>query len=256
MSPMIRSTFGALLFVTMAACGGEGTPTATVSTSTPTTAPAPTSSTAAVVTTTRPATTTPAPACPATPLPASAAALSTAAGSFDADGRPDVLKAYQAGGTWHLRLELTTGGQVDVTVPNVRSAESVVALGGFNVDATAADEAFASVGSGSYTSMVGIWKVVGSCQLTRLTVNGEPSSFPVGASVRNRAGLRCVAGTAVQALQSESSDGIKYTGTITNYDVMGNTLVLANTSPPQVMTDGDPALRAYGALTCGSLKLS
>jgi hypothetical protein len=246
---MIRSTVVALL-LTMAACGGEGTPTATVATST--TAPAATTSTVALVTT-RPA---PAPACPTTPLTATATGVTTAAGSFDGDGQPDLLKAYQAAGTWHLRLELTAGGGVDVTVPNVGSVDSVKALGGFNVDAGAADEAFASVGSGSYTTMVGIWKVVGSCQLTRLTVNGQPSSFPVGASVRNRAGLRCVAGTAVQALESESSDGIKYTGTITNYDVMGNTLVLANTSPPQVIADGDPALRAYGALTCGSLKLS
>lgn len=241
-------------FVVMGACGGGGTSTAT-RTSTSTRSPATPTSTTAVVATTRAAPTTVAPACPSTPLPANAASVTTAAGSFDADGRPDVLRAYQAAGAWHLRAELSIGGVVDVTVGDIGPGDSVKALGGFNLDG-GADEAFASVGSGSYTTQIGIWKAGAPCQLTRLTVTGRPSTFPVGASARNRAGLRCVAGTAVQVLESQSSDGITYTGTIANYDVVGTTLVLANTSPPQVVKDGDPALQAYGALTCGTVRLS
>lgn len=242
-----------LVVVFTAACGGGGTSTPTVAPSTSTTAPATTTSAAAVVTTTRPISTTTTSACLSTPMPTNAAGVTTAAGNFDGDGRPDVLKAYQAAGAWHLRTELSAGGAVDVAVPDVGTGESVKAIGGFNLD-SGVDEAFATVGSGAYTTHVGIWKM-GSCQLTRLTVDGQPSTFPVGASVRNQVGVRCVAGTAVQVFQSQSSDGITYTGTIANYDVVGNTLVLANTSPPQVLTNDDPALRPYSAFTCGSLSL-
>jgi len=181
--------------------------------------------------------------------------VTTAAGSFDGDGKPDVLKAYQAAGTWHLRVELSAGGEVDVVVANVAAGDVVKALGGFNID-SGADEAFASVGSGGYATLVGIWKGGGFCQLTRLTVNGQPSTFPVGASVRNRSGLRCVGGTALQVLDAQSSDGTQYTGTIANYDVVGNTLVHANTSPPQAHAAGDTGLLPYGAFTCGGLALS
>ena len=251
-----------LVAVTLAACGGGGSPTASGGTSTSTTAPALTTSSAVAtttgqtVTTRAPATTVgPGAACPSSPPPPNVVNVTTAAGSFDGDGRPDVLKAYQAAGTWHLRVELSAGGEVDVTVGNVAAGDAVKALGGFNVD-SGVDEVFASVGSGGYATLVGIWKAGGFCQLTRLTVNGQPSTFPVGASVRNRSGLRCVGGTAVQVLESQSSDGAQYTGTIANYDVVGNTLVLANTSPPQVFAAADPGLRPYGAFTCGSLSLS
>ncbi|MCA1692719.1 MAG: hypothetical protein LC733_11180 [Actinobacteria bacterium] len=89
-----------------------------------------------------------------------------------------------------------------------------------------------------------------------VAVNGQPSTFPVGASARNRSGLRCVASTALQALEAQSTDGTQFTGSICNYDVVGNTLVLANTSPPQMFGASDPSGTAYGTLTCGSLKLS
>ena len=252
----------AALAVTLAACGGNDSPTASGGTSTSTTAPALTTSSAVATTTgqtvtTRPPATTvgPGAACPSSPLPPNVVNVTTAAGSFDGDGKPDVLKAYQAAGTWHLRVEASAGGEVDATVANVAAGDAVKALGGFNVD-SGVDEVFASVGSGGYATLVGIWKAGGFCQLTRLTVNGQPSTFPVGASVRNRSGLRCVGGTAVQVLEAQSTDGAQYTGTIANYDIVGNTLVLANTSPPQVLAAADPGLRPYGAFTCGSLSLS
>jgi hypothetical protein len=248
--------------VSLAACGGSDAPTASGGGSTSTTSPAITTS-SAVATTTGPTVTTRAPAttigpgaaCPSRPLPANIVNVTTAAGSFDGDGRPDVLKAYQAAGTWYLRVEASAGGEVEVAVGNVAAGDAVKALGGFNVD-SGVDEVFASVGSGGYATLVGIWKSGGFCQLTRLTVNGQPATFPVGASVRNRSGLRCVGGTAVQVLETQSTDGSQYTGTIANYDVVGNTLVHANTSPPQVFAAADPGLRPYGAFTCGSLPLS
>ena len=253
----------AALAVTLAACGGNDSPTASGGTSTSTTAPALATTSAVAATTTGQTVTTrasattvgPGAACPSSPLPANIVNVTTAAGSFDGDGRPDVLRAYQAAGTWHLRVEASAGGEIDVAVGNVAAGDAVKALGGFNVD-SGVDEAFASVGSGGYATLVGIWKAGGFCQLTRLTVNGQPSTFPVGASVRNRSGLRCVGGTAVQVLEAQSTDGAQYTGTIANYDVVGSTLVLANTSPPQSLAAADPGLRPYGAFTCGSLSLS
>ncbi len=256
----------AVLALALTACWGGGSTDLSVGTTTsavPATTTSAVPTTAASVSTTGPTGTTRAPsttvgpgaACPSIPLPANATSVTTAAGSFDGDGQPDVLKAYQAAGVWHLRAELSAGGEVDVTVPNVGAGDAVKALGGFNID-SGADEILASVGSGGYATLVGIWKGGGFCQLTRLTVDGQPSTFPVGASVRNRSGLRCVGGTALQVLDSQSTDGAQYTGTIANYDVVGNTLVQANTSPPQVHAAGDPGLVPYGALTCGSLKLS
>jgi len=59
----------------------------------------------------------------------------------------------------------------------------------------------------------------------------------------------------VQTLEAESNSGTQYRGTVSNYDVVGTALVLANTSPPQTMADTDPNLVAYGRFTCGSLRL-
>lgn len=247
------ASLGALA-VTMLACGGSS-PTATgVAASTTTT---PVVTTAPTPAKTGPSTTVgPAAACPTVPLPGNATYQTTAPGNFDGDGQPDVLRAYQAAGAWHLRAELSAGGQVDVTVANVGAGDAVKAVGGFDIDENIIDEAFATVGSGAYAAIVGIWKAGGPCQLNRLTVNGQPSAFAVGASVGNRSGLRCVARTALQALQTQANNtGTQYTGTITNYDVVGSTLVLANTSPPQVVAASDPGLAPYGSLTCGSLKL-
>lgn len=260
----------ASLALALAGCGGSGSTSATVASSTSTSMPSSTTvqstGTSSAPVTTRAqgtgatvassTTVGPGAACPPSPLPANVSNVTTAAGSFDGDGQPDVLRAYQAGGTWHLRAELSAGGQVDVTVPTVGPSDMVKAVGGFNIDASAAHEAFATVGAGGYATLVGVWKAGGFCQLTRLTVDGQPSTFPVGAAVANRSGLRCVAGTAVQILEARSTNGTQYSGTIANYDVKGNTLVLANTSPPQMLGAGDPDLAAYGAFTCGTLSLS
>ncbi len=239
----------------MAACGGGASPTARVASTSTTTAGGPTTTVAAVTTSQAPTTTAatgtsttavgPGPACPSSSLPPNISNVTTAPGRFDGDGQPDVLKAYQSAGVWHLRVELSAGGEVDVTVPNVGAGDSVKAVGGFSIDASLA---------GGYSTLVGIWKTGGFCQLTRMTVGGNPSTFPVGASVRKRVGLRCIAGTALQVLETESNDGTQYMGTIANFDVVGNTLVLANTSPPQVIAATDPNLAPYGMFTCGSLR--
>lgn len=199
------------------------------------------------------ATTGPGAACPSSPLPPNLTNVTLGAGSFDGDGQPDVLRAYQAANVWHLRVELSSGGEVDVTVPNIGIGDEVKAVGGFNIDEGTGDEIFATVGSGSYATLVGLWKGGGFCQLTRVTVNGQPATFPVGASVSNRSGVRCIPGTALQVFETQSTNGTHYTGTIANYDLVGNALVHANTSPPQVLAASHPDLGLYGKLTCGGL---
>lgn len=264
----------AVISAAMLACGGGDSSTVTTSGPTTTVAAAEVTSTApvtvAAVTTTvaRTATTVAAPgtqspsitsgpgaACPSSPLPPNVTNVTTGAGSFDGDGQPDVLRAYQAANVWHLRVELSSGGEVDVTVPNIGTGDAVKAVGGFNIDEGLGDEIFATVGSGSYATLVGLWKGGGFCQLTRVTVNGQPATFPVGASVSSRSGVRCIPGTAFQVLETQSTNGTQYTGTIANYDLVGSALVHANTSPPQVLAASHPDLALYGKLTCGGLVL-
>ena len=106
-----------------------------------------------------------------------------------------------------------------------------------------------------YDTTLGLAMLVGRFFLI-IPVLAIAGSIPVGASVRNRSGLRCVGGTALQVLEAQSTDGTQYTGTIANYDVVGRTLVHANTSPPQAHAAGDAGLLPYGAFTCGGLRLS
>ncbi len=274
----MRKTTAALLVgctATMFGCGGSsptqiGEGITTTTTTIPVTTTAEVATTVAVVTTTVAVSTTKAPAttvttvttvttggaaCPASALPAGATDVTSASGNFDGDGKADTLQAYKVDGAWHLRTQRTAGGNTDAAIPDVAATSAVKALGGYNIDANLTDEAFATVGSGAYTTLVGIWQATG-CKLTRFTVKGEPATFPVGASVMNRVGLRCVSGTAVQGLEAQSnSEGTVFTGSIGNYDVVGTALVLANSSPPQTLTATDPALGPYGALTCGGLKV-
>lgn len=265
----------ALLAATMFACGGDDATTATSDVSTTTSAPAAVTSsvpevssvpttapaartagtTAPVAGNSSPSTTVgPGAACPISPIPTGATDVTgPALGRFDGDGQTDALMAYKSAGVWYLRAELSSGGNVDVAVPNVGVGDTVRPAGGFDIGGNASDEAFATVGSGAYAKIVGVWNSGGFCQLTRFTVNGQPSEFPVGASVGNRVGLSCVPGTALQAREMQANNtGTQYTGSVKNYDVVGTTLVLG-LNTPQTLGAGDPGLALYSAFACGSL---
>ncbi len=239
--------------VVLGACGKDRNPSgqpASSSTQPPAvtaTTSAPTS-TAAITSTTV--------ACALAPIAASANSVTSKPGDFDGNGAADTLRAYQLGAEWRLRVELAGGGGADIAVPGVAPVSALKALGGYNIDANLRDEAFAVVGSGASTAIIGLWTFA-NCQLTRVTVGSQPAEFPVGATVQNQSGLSCVQGTAIQALKAQLAPS----GTMFNvqrmvYDLVGNTLVLGNTPPLAALAPGDPNLAPYSRFACGSLTLN
>jgi hypothetical protein len=148
---------------------------------------------------------------------------------------------------------MTGGDSIDVIVPNVIAGDEVKAIGGFNLDGNILDEALATVGTGAYAAQIGVWTMSGLCQITRTTVNSQPATFPVGQSVQNLAGVRCVNGTALQVLEAQAAGSV-YNTSITNYDLVGTALVASPTSQ-QTLSANDPSIPSYGAFTCGGLPL-
>lgn len=250
-------------FFFLAACGGDvnssaqlaasTSSTATPTTATPTTTAAPASSTTA---TTARATTTTGVSCPVPAIGAGATDVTTKPGDFDGNGAADVLRAYKLGPNWHLRAELAGAGGSDVVVPGVDSVSGLKALGGFNLNDTVADEAFAIVGSGASTTLVGIFAFV-NCQLVRVTEMGNAATFTVGASVQRRSGISCVQGGALQVLSASTPPNASapYTLVRQTYDVVGSALMSANTSQT-ILAANDPALAAASKFDCGSLTLN
>ena len=248
-------------FVLTACNSGGGTNGAS-----PTTV-ATTSSGSAPTSTARPTSTAPPPAgasatttagaCPVAPMTTGAALVTSASGDFDGNGIADTLRAYRVVDTWRLRVELAGGGGADVAVAvadGVTGPRGVQALGGFNIDRNRGDEAFATTGGGASTDLVGVWTFA-NCQLTRLTVNGQPSEFPVGASLRNYSGLTCVAGSGLQVLSASSDDALRtFTLQRTDYAASGTALV-AGSSSSSTLPAGDPGLSSASRFTCGTLAL-
>ncbi len=246
------------------ACGNDQVPPASTTvppttvpptTVPPTTEAAPT--TAALPTsTTAPTTTIAAPRCGQPAVGAGATSVTTKSGNFDGNGAADTLRAYKLGDEWHLRVELdggTAGG--DVVVPGVDPGSGLKALGGFSLDENFVDEAFAVVGAGASSTLVGIF-VFKDCALIRVTEKGSPAALSVGASVLNRSGISCVLRTALQTLKDTAppATGTPFTVVRSTYDLVGSTLVLANTSQTTIDSN-DPALAPSAALDCGQLSL-
>ena len=195
----------------------------------------------------------------APPLPADATAVSTATGDFDGDGAADELMMYRVPSSrddWHVRVVLADGYALDqqvaiggpITIPSA-------AIGGADVDGDGADEAFVVVGSGAYTFWVGLYHFdKTACSLDRVLAPGGGAYFaPVGASVRNLAGLQCVTTgptgvPALAQLSGGSDDGRSYRGTRQFFTLSGHQLTSAGTESAVFM--GDDA-----TLKCGGLAL-
>jgi hypothetical protein len=250
-----------LLLVSCAGGGKTGTASEATTIAAPTTAaPATpsTSPTTAPPATGRPSTTTaPAVPCPLAAVPVAATGVATRSGDFDGDRTADTLRAYELGDEWHLRIELAggrTGG--DVVVAGVDPQTGLKPLGGFDIGGNQGDEAFAIVGRGASTAIVGLF-VFTDCKLIRVTESGRPAEFTVGASALNRSGISCVLGTALQILKgtAPSDTGTPFDVVRTTYDLVGSTLRPANTSRATIAA-GDPGLASSGALDCGRLSLS
>jgi hypothetical protein len=252
------------LALLLGACDGGGTTDAasratTTSEATTTTGASSTStSTTAVTANGRPVTTTtPAVPCPLAPVPAGVTGVATRSGDFDGDRTADTLRAYKAGEDWHLRVELAggnTGG--DVVVSGVQPQTGLKPVGGFDIGGNKGDEAFAVVGSGASTDILGLF-VFSGCTLIRVTAGGTPAELTVGASALNRSGVSCVLGTALQTLKATapSDTGTPFAVVRSTYDLVGSVLRLANMSQATIAAS-DPGLTSSATLDCGRLSLS
>lgn len=142
----------------------------------------------------------PAAACPMGPLNSGAADMTAKQVDMDGDNDADDLIAYRLGNDWHLRVELTSGGGAEAVVPGIDPAVShLKALGSFDIGGGPTQEAFATVGAGASTDLIGIWTLDG-CALQRVTLNGDPDRVPcrghreqpVGLDVPGERSLDCV----------------------------------------------------------------
>ncbi|MFQ5556427.1 MAG: hypothetical protein ACE5GB_02810 [Acidimicrobiales bacterium] len=120
-----------------------------------------------------------------------------AGGDVDGDGAIDTLHAYSVGdpnqpGSWWLQVSFASGGGTTLQILDPGATLSGVRpFDGFDINASGKDEFFAVVGAGASTVQLGLFEVAG-CGLRRITLDGLPSVFPVGASVNFVSGIECV----------------------------------------------------------------
>ncbi len=181
------------------------TTTSTPATTTSTTTDAPTSSTTSTTTSTTSSSTTTTttttvvdePACPGSGgLPPQAANNTLAAADVDGDGQPDTLHSYTIGdvgqpGAWWLQVSFAGGGGTALQIVDPgANLSGVQVFDGYDIDGSGTDEFFARVGAGASATILGLFEVV-ECAIERVTVDGAPTEFPVGASLNFVSGLSC-----------------------------------------------------------------
>lgn len=223
---------------------------ATATTAPPTTAPL-----AATPATTLPSPTTLS-GCPSIPpLASGITSVTQAAGDFAGDGSAnDVLKVYQLGTTWHVRVSI--GGQgVDDDV--VAGAGPMTAIGAATVNNDPVDEAWVKVSSGSGTDVVGLF-AFHNCNLQRVNLNNAPAAFAIGSTVTADDGLSCFGfNVGIQVFSTTSGDGVTYTGISKLYTLNLSSytpkLVLGSTAAESQTTSSGPAYAALHTFHCHSL---
>jgi len=95
--------------------------------------------------------------------------------------------------------------------------------------------------------------VLRSCRLERVTIGSAPAELPVRVAANARSGLACqVPGLVVYT--ATSTDGVGYQASSVSYLLVGNLLDEAHRST-STLPAADPALTAFGAFSCGSLRL-
>lgn len=193
-------------------------------------------------------------ACPAAAvaMPSTATDVTSGPGDFDGDGRADRLSTYRVGGegAWRLRVELIAGGSAEVELPAAQVG--VKALGGARLDVGTAEAAMAVVGSGAAGSNVGLF-VLRSCRLERVTVGGTPAEFPVGSTATTKSGVTCqVPGLVIYS--ATTTDGARWQASSVSYLLLGTLLDEAHRAT-MALGSSDAALPAFGAFSCGSLRL-
>lgn len=189
----------------------------------PTTVP-PTTATVAPATTTS---TTAAPTCTSNgPVPGDALGFETVVADFDLDGLPDQLITYfsPSEDRFHIRLVSGIGGSYDEVIAGSSSAGAVRPIGAYDIDSDGPLEAFVLVGSGASAQLVGIYDVA-QCSVTRVTLDGEPAVFAVGATVGSMSGMSCQGVGHIDANFASAIGGDLYEGGFSPHNLSGSTLI-------------------------------
>ena len=192
--------------------------------------------------------------CPAGPaIPADAAAGDTIAADLDLDGLDETVSTYFAPGDsrWHLRVEWGSGGTTDQIVTDSNGATPTRPIGPHDVDGDGTPELFAVVGSGASTALIGLYDV-GPCQVHRVTLDGAPAVFPVGATVGTVSGLSCGPVGDLDAHFAENTGGDMFEGGFAPHSLAGS--VLTPGFGDGATFTGDEAA-ALATFDCGSLVL-
>jgi hypothetical protein len=156
-----------------------------------------------------------------------ATAESSAMGDVDGDGAPDTLEVVHDGaGTWHLQVTLASGGSSYTQLPS-DGVGGMEMIGAADVDSDGKEEIFVQTGSGASTAIIGLFTVQGGCDIERITLDGNPAEFPVGATVGNISGLQCSnvpEARSIIAFSGTSADGQTYAVTNSELELSGTTL--------------------------------
>lgn len=96
-----------------------------------------------------------------------------------------------------------------VTEPTPPIDGEIVAEG--DLDGDGRDEVFARAPMGAYTDRISVYTLREDGSTVPVTLDGTPAAFPVGASARHAAGLRCDPETrSLRVYSGESDDGQTY----------------------------------------------
>jgi hypothetical protein len=190
---------------------------------------------------------------PAEPAPVSCPAVAIPEGAdvreglvdLDRDVHPDRMVAWRADDGWHVVVDVKGKGALvadpDPALDDVRPA------GAADVGGTRELEVFARVGEADGTPLLGAWTRQG-CSLVRLTRDGAPATFPLGATLQLESALGCSSKGVELTSREPVEGGARVRTTVLRLD--GTTLQEVATSDD--VLDGDRARRRP---RCGSVRL-
>jgi hypothetical protein len=175
-----------------------------------------------------------------------------ASGDFDGDGNPDELLTYQVGpDDWRVRVVFSDGGGADSSVGDAMDFAPPRPIGGLDLDGDGSQEAFLTVGAGASTIQIGIFEV-SACVATRVTANGVPAAFSVGASVGAGSGLVCLGDGVVRRNFAQRVDESTFEGGYEEYLLDGSHLVSQGITSGTMTNEQAATLAAFD---CGGLTL-
>jgi hypothetical protein len=184
--------------------------------------------------------------------PGDALDLTSVTTDLTGDGLDDELATYAVPSEdeWHLRITFGAGGSIDEVIEGSSLVAAARPIGGHDIDGDGRAEAFVTVGSGAATILIGLY-VVGDCGLSRVTLDGFPAVFPVGATVGNTSGLRCEAPGLSRLFAMQTTEE-SYVGGSQPYALQGSVLIDGPQLTGELTMAGAAQLAVF---TCGGLVL-